>query len=116
MEDLFKDTFQNSPTKENNSGVGWGSWLIKKLGINIQVTTSTNIGGKKTSRQSSYSSGGGSYTSRSTRTEIENGQRIMIQSYEKDGNKIEEKYAGEKLIERRINGVIKKQIGAGQEF
>ncbi len=29
---------------------------------------------------------------------------MTIQSLEKDGNKIEEKYIGEKLIERKING------------
>ena len=46
----------------------------------------------------------------------ENGRRVTIQSLEKDGNKIEEKYIGEELIERKINGVIDKRIEAGHEF
>ena len=41
---------------------------------------------------------------------MQNGQRITIQSLEKDGNKIEERYIGEKLIERTING-RKEDIG-----
>jgi DnaJ family protein B protein 6 len=112
MEDLFKETFGNSGTKKNDAGEGWGSWLSKHA--NIQYTSSSTINGRKS--HTSYGSGGGSYTSKSTRTMIENGKRITVQSFEKDGNKIEEKYIGEELIERRINGAIDKQIGAGQEF
>jgi DnaJ-class molecular chaperone len=121
MEGLFKEIFENggtknSDTKKNDAGEGWGSWLSKHA--NIQYTSSSNINGRKS--HTSYGSGGGSYTSKSTRTVIENGKRITIQSMEKDGNKIEEKYIGEELIERRINGAIEKQnrekIGAGQEF
>ena len=41
---------------------------------------------------------------------MQNGQRITIQSLEKDGNKIEERYIGEKLLERTING-RKEDIG-----
>jgi hypothetical protein len=37
---------------------------------------------------------------------IENGRRVTIQSLEKDGNKIEEKYVGETLVERKINGDV----------
>jgi curved DNA-binding protein CbpA len=54
--------------------------------------------------------------SRSTRTVTENGQRVTIQSLEKDGNKIEEKYLGERLISRHINGQPDQQIGAGEEL
>ena len=76
-------------------------------------TTSTRRGGGSTTStrsSSSTSSSSSTYTSRSTKTIIQNGQRITIQSLEKDGNKIEEKYIGEKLIERKINGMVE-EIG-----
>jgi hypothetical protein len=57
--------------------------------------------------------------SRSTSTIIQNGQRITVQSLEKDGNRIEEKYVGNTLIERTVNG-RKEDIGRikarGEEF
>mmetsp|Transcript_11139 Transcript_11139/g.22788 ORF Transcript_11139/g.22788 Transcript_11139/m.22788 type:complete len:99 (+) Transcript_11139:2095-2391(+) len=63
----------------------------------------------RSSSTSTSSRGGGSsgatYTSRSTRTVIENGKRITIQSMEKDGNRIEERYDGQTFVERKINGV-----------
>ena len=117
---------------KNNDGGGFIWKIAKKFLPNIQVTTSysSNYGGQttysSTSRQyggsssssssrsssnsrsrvssSSSSSSSSTYTSRSTRTIIQNGQRVTIQSLEKDGNKIEEKYIGDKLIERKING------------
>ena len=48
----------------------------------------------------------GSHTSssKSSRTIIENGQKITIISMEKDGNKIEEKFQDDKLVQRLVNG------------
>ncbi|KAL9189344.1 hypothetical protein ACHAXT_011834 [Thalassiosira profunda] len=107
-----------------------GSWIWNKVKdymphVNVQVKTSSNFGGGGTTYSSTSHSFGGngrrrsssrsSYTSRSTRTTIENGQRVTIQSLEKDGNKIEEKYVGDKLIERKING-LKENIGRIDEF
>ena len=48
------------------------------------------------------------YTSRSTKTVVENGRRVTVQSMEKDGNRIEERYEGSKLVGRTINGVGEK--------
>ena len=88
-------------------------WLADMLGIDVQITTSTNMNGRQTvNTYNQQSSRGGrraagsstTYTSRSTRTVIENGRRVTIQSLEKDGNKIEEKYIGTNLVERTING------------
>lgn len=68
--------------------------------------SSVTMGGSTshTSRSYSNSRTTSSYTSKSTSTTIENGQRVTVQSMEKDGNRIEEKYIGKKLIERKING------------
>ncbi|KAL3763818.1 hypothetical protein ACHAWU_001878 [Discostella pseudostelligera] len=124
---------KNVEKKNDDSGGGFLWNIAKNLFSNIEVTTTTSstFGGQTTysstsrkygsssSSSSSHGSwnrgsgsGGGSggssssssYTSRSTRTVIQNGQRVTIQSLEKDGNKIEEKYLGETLIERKING------------
>jgi len=137
LDDLFNKHFSGGGGGggQNNNGDNaeeeGGSWIwnkVKDYMPDVKVTTSTtsNFGGRTTSSSSSHSYGGGrsrgrggsTYTSRSTRTVIQNGQRVTIQSLEKDGNKIEEKYVGEKLIERKINGMKDDigRIGGGAEF
>ena len=122
MEDLFREVFESDDHGQEHASdpgdTGWLGKLTKNMGINFEMTTSSSTGGRKSSSSSSYGFGGGhsTYTSRSTRTVYENGRRVTIQSLEKDGNKIEEKYIGEELIERKINGVIDMRIEAGHEF
>jgi len=105
------DMFNKGENKEENKGF-FGN-IMDNLGVKVTTRSSTtsNMGGGRRSAHSTTRSYGDSnsrstYTSRSTRMIIQNGQRITIQSLEKDGNKIEEKYVGDKLIERRINGVL----------
>jgi DnaJ family protein B protein 6 len=125
MDDLFDEMFQDQKkgAPPSNDGSGGGASWWNKLGINFHMTTTTttNAGGGQQKRSSSTrrsvgGSSGSTYQSRSTRTVIENGQRVTIQSLEKDGNKIEEKYLGERLISRHINGQPDQQIGAGEEL
>jgi len=124
MDDLFAKTFQKNHNhhheqnmahrqREKKEKRGWGGWLldtaINTLGIDLQVSTShtTNTGTSSSTSnygRSSSSSVRSTYTSKSTRTVIENGRRITIQSMEKDGNRIEEKYEGDKLVQRLVNG------------
>lgn len=116
----------------NNAGGGGGGStsmfgnIMNHLGINFQVhtstfdgrtgqqmTSSTTYGGGGNNPYSNFGGGGRSstYTSKSTSTTIDSqGRRITIQSMEKDGNRIEEKYVGDQLIERKINGQIDLQI------
>lgn len=131
LDDLFRKTFEQAqdPRRsagggagagsrhqdrrgDRRNGQGWGEWMMDKIGIDVQMTTSTtdSRGQTKTSsyqrqRGGHSSSSRSTYTSKSTRTVIENGRRTTIQSLEKDGNKIEEKYVGQKLVGRTINGV-----------
>ena len=132
MEDLFKEVFEQPGSGGKNAnqggdesgGGGFFGNMFKKMGMNVEFQTSysTGTGSSQTQRtsrsSSSWGSGSSSYESRSTRTVIENGQRVTIQSIEKNGNKIEEKYIGDKLIERKINGEVKAigGGGVGQEF
>jgi len=128
----------NDVASNHNEGGGGGGWLWNTVkdylpNIDIQVTTSSSSGGQRSQTTRSYgnrrssssrgrssASSGSSYSARSTRTVIQNGQRVTIQSLEKDGNKIEEKYIGEKLVERTINGmkedVGRIERGSGGEF
>eukprot|EP00521_Asterionellopsis_glacialis_P002488 CAMPEP_0195257776 /NCGR_PEP_ID=MMETSP0706-20130129/7010_1 /TAXON_ID=33640 /ORGANISM="Asterionellopsis glacialis, Strain CCMP134" /LENGTH=269 /DNA_ID=CAMNT_0040311029 /DNA_START=25 /DNA_END=834 /DNA_ORIENTATION=+ len=120
LDDLFAKTFSGSGARNNNGqnnnnrnrrvNMGGGSFSGGfGSNSNIKITTSTSRNGRQTSSSTYSRSAGGtssssSYTSRSTKTVYENGQRVTIQSLEKDGNQIEEKYVGEKLVERLING------------
>ena len=116
MDDLFDKHFSSFASESDKDtqveSSGGGFWdTLKSFMPDIKIEGSVTTGGRTTKR--SYSSnrnrsgGGGqsSYTSRKTSTTIENGKRVTIQSLEKDGNRIEEKYIGDKLIERKINGV-----------
>eukprot|EP00536_Pseudo-nitzschia_multiseries_P015600 jgi/Psemu1/312308/fgenesh1_kg.917_\ len=111
MDDLFAKTFRDNNKSNNNNNVskqekkkkGWGGWLLDCLGIQVH-SSSTYVNADGTFTTSSYGHSQGTYTSKSTRTIIENGRRITIQSMEKDGNRIEERYDGDKLVQRLING------------
>lgn len=106
MDDLFSRTFQNNNKKEaRQKSKGWGEWLLDSLGIQVSTSTTTrNADGTFSTSSYGRTSGSGSYTSKSTRTIIENGRRITIQSMEKDGNRIEERYEGNQLVSRKVNG------------
>lgn len=118
MDNLFSETFEQGSNWNNNHKQkgGWGNWFSSNAGSNERPSFSSSsrssYSSSTTYSSSSYSSSssrnfgssGSSYSSKSTRTIIENGQRVTIQSIEKDGNRIEEKYIGTKLIGRVING------------
>mmetsp|Transcript_41850 Transcript_41850/g.126903 ORF Transcript_41850/g.126903 Transcript_41850/m.126903 type:complete len:273 (-) Transcript_41850:151-969(-) len=126
LDDLFDKTFQGSGDGESvdrKGGGGLGSFMEKKImdafGGKLNFNVQTNMNGRRSSSTFSRSSGGrdsrtgsrGTYTSKSTKTIIENGRRITVQSLEKDGNRIEEKFDGTIIIERKINGVLQKDVG-----
>ena len=110
MDDLFAKTFQNqnanarATAKANaKKSQGWGGWLLDCLGIEV-TTSSTVRNADGTFSTSTYGRSSNTYTAKSTRTVIENGRRITIQSMEKDGNRIEERYEGNQLVQRLVNG------------
>lgn len=122
MDDLFAKVFQNNNQNQERRDVrheqkkknhGWGSWMLDtitdKLGVDVKISSTTTTSTGTSFTQSNYgrpsSSGRSSYTSKSTRTIIENGKKITVQSMEKDGNRIEEKYDGNTLIQRSVNGI-----------
>lgn len=113
MDDVFSQKFQGKRTRSQTTGgqqkQGWVPWLLNKCGIDFQMTTTTSTpgGGFSTSSYSSKTGAAATYTDRKTKSYIdEDGQRVMVQSLERDGNRIEDKYVGQRLVERRVNGVI----------
>lgn len=142
MENQFAKTFHNTnhvqqqqqqlqQQQQQQPKKSWGRWIADCLGIDLQITTSTTTvgldGRPQTSSTSTHYGGGGGrgsrrssssttgrYTSKSTRTVIENGQRVTIQSMEQDGNRIEEKYINNEMVQRLINGIPEQQYRIGQ--
>jgi len=141
MEDVFEDMFGDSTRnrqgnnrqqyrddssvqgKDKGGGFfgGIGNFL-NKIGIDIDIkTTSSSItNGRRSSTTTSRSYGGSnsrrSTISKSTRTIVQNGKQMTIQSFEKNGNKIEEVYTGDILISRKINGLPDQNLRISQDF
>jgi DnaJ-class molecular chaperone len=95
MDDLFKNTFQQDRTPDTKTK--------PRSGFSWTTSSSTTVNGRRVSGSTTRRGAEGS--TRQAKTHYENGQRVTIQSLEKDGNKIQEKYIETKLIERLINGV-----------
>jgi DnaJ-class molecular chaperone len=87
-------------------GQGFFPWLLRMCGINFQMTIQTSTNGKVTASSYNSKANLGSYTNKKSSTFLENGKRVTIQSMERDGNKIEEKYVDNMLVERRVNGFV----------
>lgn len=109
MDDELSNRFQNQPNRDADDSGGGGivGWVLNKLGCEFTVSTKTSTGDGNftaTSYSNSRNTPGGP-TNKATRTYVQNGQRITIQSMVKGGNKIEDKYVDQRLVERRINGV-----------
>eukprot|EP00568_Trieres_chinensis_P019465 CAMPEP_0183323586 /NCGR_PEP_ID=MMETSP0160_2-20130417/74802_1 /TAXON_ID=2839 ORGANISM="Odontella Sinensis, Strain Grunow 1884" /NCGR_SAMPLE_ID=MMETSP0160_2 /ASSEMBLY_ACC=CAM_ASM_000250 /LENGTH=272 /DNA_ID=CAMNT_0025490995 /DNA_START=11 /DNA_END=829 /DNA_ORIENTATION=- len=113
-----------SPSGGGGGGGGFGKWLLNKvvdcLGVNLQIQTTT-VGADGQIQTSQYTRGGGlgkgegssegaTYTSKQSRTFVEDGQRVTIRSMERDGNWIEERLVNNKIVERTVNGV-KSEVG-----
>jgi len=143
MEDVFEDMFGDSTrNRQGNNrqqyrddssvqgkdrgggffgGIGTGDILNKLgVGISMQTTSASSTNGRRSSTTTSSSYGGSnsrqSTISKSIRTIVQNGKQMTIQSFEKNGNKIEEVYTGEILISRKINGLPDRNLQISQDF
>ena len=107
MDDEFSRRFQNSSTARSTQP-GWLPWLLERCGIQFQMTTYTSTGNGSFAA-TSYNSQprGGGYTDKKTRTYRDaQGRQITVQSMERNGNRIEDKYLDGQLMERRVNNVL----------
>jgi curved DNA-binding protein CbpA len=91
--------------KQEKKTTSWGEWILNKLGIELTVTSySHDVDGSVT--ETNFTSKPGTSTSKRTHTYMENGRQVTIMSMEKNGNKIEDKFIGGVLIERKVNGLV----------
>ena len=119
MDDAFAQRFQNennntttrdtpaaaAPQKSKES---WGMWLLRQCGVQVQVTSyrATGDGGFAAT---SYSNNPHQnvYTNKQTKRYTDSeGRTVMVQSIERNGNRIEDKYINQTLVERKVNGIV----------
>mmetsp|Transcript_17362 Transcript_17362/g.37595 ORF Transcript_17362/g.37595 Transcript_17362/m.37595 type:complete len:254 (+) Transcript_17362:37-798(+) len=93
----------------------WTQWIVDKLGIEMSVTSYSHEADGSVLATSYMSKPGKSSTNKKTRTYVEDGRQVTIMSMEKDGNKIEDKFVGGDLVERRVNGSLEptSRVAAG---
>jgi curved DNA-binding protein CbpA len=127
MDEEFGKRFQshntNDATKRDNEGAttaqaprqanktdgpqGFFPWLLRACGVDFQMTSvQTSANGEVTASSYNSKAQSGSYTNKKSRTFLDNGKRVTIQSMERDGNKIQDKYVDNMLVERRVNGFV----------
>jgi hypothetical protein len=124
MDEEFGKRFQSqnmNATKRNNEGntaeaprqaktggpQGFFPWLLRACGVDFQMTSvQTSANGEVTASSYNSKAHSGSYTNKKSRTFLDNGRRVTVQSMERDGNKIEDKYVDNMLVERRVNGFV----------
>jgi curved DNA-binding protein CbpA len=107
--DNNEDGANNSNVRQaRTGGQGFFPWLMRACGIDFQMTSvSTSANGEVTASSYNSKANSGSYTNKKSRTFLQNdGERVTMQSMERNGNKIEEKYVDNMLVERRVNGCV----------
>ena len=108
LDDEFAARFQNqrSAGRGSPSSEGWVPWLLRQCGIQFEMTTVSTVNGRQTATKYS-SSQKDTYTSKRSETYIDRqGRRVTVKSMEKNGNRIEDKYIEDKLVERKVNGIV----------
>lgn len=95
-----------APRPKGAPPVPWSEWIMNKLGIELSVTSISHKADGSVVASAYTSKPSGTYSKRKTRTYVENGQQVQVMSMEKDGNRIEDKFIGGKMVERKVNGEI----------
>jgi hypothetical protein len=118
MDEEFGKIFQSQNTNEGASAQAprqaktdgpqeFFPWLLRARGVDFQMTSvQTSANGEATASAYNSKAHSGSYTNKKSRTFLDNGKRVTIQSMERDGNKIQDKYVDNMLVERRVNGFV----------
>mmetsp|Transcript_13914 Transcript_13914/g.30208 ORF Transcript_13914/g.30208 Transcript_13914/m.30208 type:complete len:282 (+) Transcript_13914:486-1331(+) len=86
--------------------VPWSEWIMNKLGIELSVTSISHKPDGSVEASAYTSKPFGTYSKKKHRTYVENGEQVSVMSMEKDGNMIEDKFIGGKMVERKVNGKI----------
>jgi DnaJ-class molecular chaperone len=117
MDDAFSQKFAAHPTRGNNADASTRPpkenllmWLLRQCGVHVQMSSYTSTGdGGFAATSYSINPHQKTYTDKQSRTFIDSqGRRVTVQSMEKNGNRIEDKYIDQTLVERKVNGVVER--------
>lgn len=92
--------------KQTTDNTPWSEWLMNKLGIELSVTSISHKPDGSVVASAYTSKPFGTYSKKKSRIYVENGQQVSVMSMEKDGNRIEDKFIGGEMVERKVNGKI----------
>lgn len=97
-----------SPTRNIKSKEGWLPWLLRQCGVEFQMTSyvSNGRGGVTATQYSSSPSNSTYHQKQSSVYRDSQGRQVRVQSMERNGNQIEEKYVDNRLVQRKINGSV----------
>jgi curved DNA-binding protein CbpA len=94
-------------TRTSRSTEGWIPWLLRQCGVEFHMTTYTSDSRGGISRTSYSSDGRSAYSQRtSERFRDRHGRWVTVQRIEQNGNQIEDQLVNDRLVQRKINGVV----------
>jgi len=118
LDDEFARNFRsgNNNAKANShtsAKESWGGWLLRKAGVQLQMTsyTSDGSGGMVASHYSSAND-----AKKTSRTYVDSeGRKVTIRQMQQHGNSIQDKIVDGQILERRINGKLT-NVTSGQQI
>jgi curved DNA-binding protein CbpA len=91
----------------SKSKEGWIPWLLRQCGIEFQMTSYVSNGqGGLTATQYSSSSKSTYQQKQSSVYRDGQGRQVRVQSMEQNGNQIEDTYIDNRLVQRKVNGIV----------
>ena len=100
---FFRCGDENSKEKKQS----FGEWVLKKLGIELTVTSYSTQADGSTMKSTYTSNRRTGSTSKQSRTYVDKqGRQVTVMSMEKNGNEMEDKFIAGKLVQRKVNGVV----------
>mmetsp|Transcript_28519 Transcript_28519/g.51533 ORF Transcript_28519/g.51533 Transcript_28519/m.51533 type:complete len:301 (+) Transcript_28519:160-1062(+) len=103
---LFCGMERPGKQRQKTDNTPWSEWLMNKLGIELSVTSISHKPDGSVVASAYTSKPFGTYSKKKSRMYVENGQQVSVMSMEKDGNRIEDKFIGGEMVERKVNGKI----------
>jgi curved DNA-binding protein CbpA len=102
-----EDRWQQQMRPAAKSKEGWIPWLLRQCGVEFQMTSYVSNGsGGLTMTQYSSSNKSTYQQKQSSVYRDGQGRQVRIQSMEQNGNQIEDTYLDNRLIKRKVNGVV----------
>ncbi|KAG7350808.1 molecular chaperone DnaJ [Nitzschia inconspicua] len=98
---------QPQPSTKVKSKEGWIPWLLRQCGVEFQMTSYVSNGRGGVTATHYSSSNKSSYNQKQSSVYRDaQGRQVRVQSMERDGNQIEDTYVNNRLVQRKINGIV----------